>query len=1193
MKKWNLVVGNKPKARVLSVLLAVTMSFSLFGCGQTASDKANSEASAAASEVEEEAKDAASETVTNPSHSSESGKDETVYIVTDASGNPTNITVNDQLKNKDGKASLVDKTDLKDIVNVNGDGSYKENDDGTITWETGSADVYYQGTTDKTLPVTVSLSYQLDGKDIRPEDLAGKSGHVKIRFDYKNTATVREKVGDKEEDVTVPFAMISGAILPMDKFTNVSVTNGKIMGDGQNNIVVGMAFPGLKDALDWENLKEDAKDDEARKKLDDVDIPEYVEIEADVKDFALDMTMTMASSNILSDLGGVDDIDVSSVTDKMNDLQDGTDKLEDGAKKLKNGTSDLKDGVTELADGTSDMKDGTSDLRDGASKLKDGTSDLRDGASDLKDGTSDLVDGASSLKNGTAELKNGASDLKNGTSRLKNGTSDLKSGMKKLSDGAATLKNGTSSLSAGTNDLKDGTEKLSSGAKTLSGGAGTLADGLTKLASATSGLDSKSAGAMESGLSSLVGGLYKVQAGVKTAAGAISDGTDTSSATLIGGLKAMSLLSATNETEAGRANENLDSVISYLNAHQEKDITPADILSARNGLCTQYQTMLGTLTQLGYDTASTPDVSGLAKTLSDKTAAYQKAASAYADAYAAYKTADALASNAADGTSSSASPAKAAVIEDEEDFDKEDQSAAEGSEGRAAGTKTSSDATGHAAEDESTTGNAGTDSTGTAGSKETADGENGGTSPADGTGSVSTESTGSSVSSSASATDSSASGNASSPEAETMQSTEAGGDGLTTQIVTLEDASPEVTSISVDDLKKVSDDAYAAMTKAAAEMADAQTAYTGAIAAQTILDQNPDSVKANIDKFNTILAVYNVTIPEDQKYSVYTPAAGGSSDASGASGSSDPAASGTVTYGKALDSAISAKESVGTIKANESILRQSQQLEMQSLTSLYKTLNGTADQIGTDLNLYKPMLSKASQMIGSLPTLSSGIQSAAAGASQLSAGAQSLASGAAGADAGAAKLQAGAKELDTGAGTLKSGIDSANSGTGNLYDGAVSLDDGAGKLYSGSASLYDGAGSLYNGAVKLNDGAGTLYDGTVDLDNGAGDLYDGVIKLDDGAQDLYDGAKQLLDGSGDLDDGTQKLLDGIVKLNDEGIKKLTDLFGDNVQDAVDRIKAVKNASNDYQTFTEIAPSEDKDAVNTVKFVYRTAAVRAE
>lgn len=1173
MKKWNLVVGNKPKARVLSVLLAVTMSFSLFGCGQTASDKANSEASAAASEVEEEAKDAASETVTNPSHSSESGKDETVYIVTDASGNPTNITVNDQLKNKDGKASLVDKTDLKDIVNVNGDGSYKENDDGTITWETGSADVYYQGTTDKTLPVTVSLSYQLDGKDIRPEDLAGKSGHVKIRFDYKNTATVKEKVGDKEEDVTVPFAMISGAILPMNKFTNVSVTNGKIMGDGQNNIVVGMAFPGLKDALDWENLKKDAKDDEAKKKLDDIDIPEYVEIEADVKDFALDMTMTMASSNILSDFSDVDDIDVSGITDKMNELQDGTDELEDGAKQLKDGTSDLKDGVSELADGTSDMKDGTSDLKDGASKLKDGTSDLKDGASDLKDGTSDLKDGASSLKSGTSELKTGASDLKGGTSKLKDGASTLKSGMQKLADGAATLKNGTSSLSAGTNDLKDGTEKLSSGAKTLSGGAGTLAGGLTELASATSGLDSKSA-AMKSGLTSFVGGLYKVQAGVMTAAGAISDGNeDTSSTTLIGGLNAMSNLTSENQSAAEDADTKLNTVITYLNNHKEKDITTADILSARNGLCTQYQTMLGQLQKLGYYNPDNDSILTLdEKTLTEKTSAYQKAASdyakaasAYADAYATYKAAEAMSSNAAAASSPSAGAKAAAFLWDDEDSESEDESS-ENADSEVASVGTAD-------------GSAGSASTGSTGITNGSEATN-------------TASAASSEAPNTASEDGSASSDSSTAGSSSSQAQSTEESGLTVQTVSQEE-SPEITSTDVDALKRASDAAYSAMTEAATAMAEAQTAYTNAMAAKTIIDQKPDSLKKNIDTFNEVLKTSGMTIPTGKEYLKIT---SGSSDTTGTTESSGTDGTASVTYGNALDSALSAKESVGAIKVNEGILLQSETTENASLKSLYQTLNAVAGpdgQIEKELNKNKSMLSNASNMIDSLPALSSGIKSAADGASTLSAGAKSLASGAAGADAGAAKLQAGAKELDTGAGTLKSGIDSANSGTGNLYDGAVSLDDGAGKLYSGSASLDDGAGSLYNGAVKLNDGAGTLYDGTVDLDNGAGDLYDGVVKLDDGAQDLYNGAMQLLDGSGDLDDGTQKLLDGIIKLNDEGIKKLTELFGDNVQDAVDRIKAVRNAGSDYQTFTEVAPTEDKDAVNTVKFVYRTAAVKAE
>ena len=1150
MKKWNLVVGNKAKAKVLSVLLAVTMSFSLFGCGQTASDKSNEQASAAASEVEAEADAAAAEAKATPSHSSESGKDETVYIVTDASGNPTNITVNDQLKNKDGAATLVDKTDLKDIVNVNGDGSYTENDDGTITWDTESSDVYYQGTTDKTLPVTVSLSYQLDGKDIRPEDLAGKSGHVKIRFDYKNTATVKEKVGGKEEDVTVPFAMISGAILPMDKFTNVSVTNGKIMGDGQNNIVVGMAFPGLKDALDWENLKDDAKDDEARKKLDDVDIPEYVEIEADVKDFALDMTMTMASSNILSDLGDVDDIDVSSVTDKMNDLQDGTDKLEDGAKQLKDGTSDLKDGVSKLADGTSDMKDGTSDLRDGASKLKDGTSDLKDGASDLKDGTSDLKDGAATLKSGTSELKNGASDLKSGTSKLKDGTSDLKSGMQKLADGATTLKNGTSSLSTGANDLKDGTGKLSSGAKTVSDGAGTLADGLGKLASATSGLDSNSAAAMKSGLSSLVGGLYKVQAGVKTAAGAISDGTDNSSTTLIGGLNQMDTPINNIDQEVTNASSSLDSVISYLSADNAQE----SILSLRNKLCDDYNE---NLKKLGCNRFE--QVNGVVTTLGESyntaTNDYQTAASDYASKYGAYMAAAAMSSDSSSSDSSTAaamssdsssvdlSTTAAKVFtptETDEAFDTFSSTASETQPDEKTDAESSSKE--HPSDGVDQTAGSSGDSEGVDYDRASVPSGNG--------------------------MDNDIEDNSGTGE-DDIVSTES------TEVISEEITSTD-TSSDVQQLEAASKEAENTMKDKAAAMAEAQTKYTQAVAAQTVLQ----SLKSNIDSLNDELTQYQaVTINDANRYTSIS--AGTSAD--------DNKDSQSV----ALKAAIAAMSSVSTIKTNADVLQQAKAAEIQGLTSLYQTLNATADQIGTDLNNNKSMLSNASKMIDSLPALHPGIQSAYEGASTLSAGAKSLASGAASADAGAAKLQAGAKELDTGAGTLKSGIDSANSGTGSLYDGATSLDDGAGKLYSGTVSVDDGAGSLYNGTVKLDDGAGTLYDGTVDLDNGAGDLYDGVVKLDDGAQDLYDGAKQLLDGSGDLDDGTQDLLDGIIRLNDEGIRKLTELFGDNVQDAVDRIKAVKNASIDYQTFTEVAPSEDKDAVNTVKFVYRTAAVKAE
>ncbi len=545
MKKWNLVIGKETKARVLSVLLAVTMSMSLFGCGKTASDESAEAASTAAEQVEQET--AEQEKADGVSHSSESGKDETVYVIADAAGSPTKVIVSNQLKNKDGADSLKDTTTLKDITNVNGDGSYKENADGTITWDTdGGADVYYQGTTDKELPVTVKLSYQLDGKDIKPEDLAGKSGHVKIRFEYTNNATKKVKVGDKEEEIKVPFCMTSGAVLPNDTFSNVTVTNGRIINEGKNNIVVGVAFPGLTESLDWDNMKSKAKDEEARKKLDDIDIPESVEIEADVKNFALDMTLTMASSNVLSSFNLTKDIDTSEISDQMDDLQDGMDKLIDGGEDLKDGTGKVKDGASDLNDGAGKLKDGTGDLKDGAGKLKDGTSELKDGAGELADGTQSLADGAGKLQGGAQELANGTTTLKSGSSalvsgveKLKSGTESLNSGVGKLQSGAGTLKAGTASLVENSGKLQAGAEKLDSGADNLNKGVSSLgsnlgtikgysnqlAVGLSTLKQQTSAFNSVDGSKMKTGLGQMIAGLYKLQTVVNSMKSSIGDGS--------------------------------------------------------------------------------------------------------------------------------------------------------------------------------------------------------------------------------------------------------------------------------------------------------------------------------------------------------------------------------------------------------------------------------------------------------------------------------------------------------------------------------------------------------------------------------------------------------------------------------------------------------------------------------------------
>ena len=287
------------------------------------------------------------------------GKDETVYVITDASGEKQNVIVSDWLKNGSSSDIIKDYTTLKDIVNVKGDETYSTNNDGSISWNAEGNDIYYQGTTDAELPVAVKISYQLDGADISAEDLAGKSGHVTIRFDYENNSTKDVMINGKKTTIKTPFAMVSGLELPNDKFSNIQVENGKVISEGDNAFVIGMAFPGLKESLDLDD-DEDLKD-----KIGDIEIPEYVQIEADVTDFSLEMTMTLASSSFLSDLKVDDDGTLDELKDDMNTLQSSAQELVDGTQTLKDGTGDLVSGVNRLKSGSSDLNDGAKQLADG------------------------------------------------------------------------------------------------------------------------------------------------------------------------------------------------------------------------------------------------------------------------------------------------------------------------------------------------------------------------------------------------------------------------------------------------------------------------------------------------------------------------------------------------------------------------------------------------------------------------------------------------------------------------------------------------------------------------------------------------------------------------------------------------------------------------------------------------------------
>lgn len=391
-------------------------------------------------------------------------KDESVYLISDANGNVNKTIVVDHLKNKDKKDTLEDASNLSDIENVKGKEKFTQSGD-KLTWQAGGKDIYYQGTATEEPPVTQKVTYYLDGKEISPEDLAGKSGKVKIRFDYTNTTSYTETVNGEKQTVSVPFAAITGLVLG-DGFENIEVTNGKAEVSDSSSVVLGYALPGLKDSL---GIKDGDLDG-------DVNIPEYMEMTADVENFSMPAAMTFVVN--ASDYVSTDGIDTSDLDDMINDLKDASTQLQDGSKTLAEGTDTLSDGLSTLQSKLGTFVSGVGTLKSGLKTYTDGVSTLSGGLNTLGNSTGALVSGADKLNSGAGQLASGSATLKDGLKSYTDGANGLAKGASDLDAGIGTLAEKSGTLVDGATKLDDGASQLSASASSINEGIKSLDTGL-------------------------------------------------------------------------------------------------------------------------------------------------------------------------------------------------------------------------------------------------------------------------------------------------------------------------------------------------------------------------------------------------------------------------------------------------------------------------------------------------------------------------------------------------------------------------------------------------------------------------------------------------------------------------------------------------------------------------------------------
>ena len=326
------------------------------------------------------------ETTINASAEAETSKDETVYVLAGADGTVQKIIVSDWIKNAMAADSLEDKTELSDIENIKGDESFTLGGDNSCVWDAQGNDIYYQGNIEKELPVQMSVCYTLDGQAIAPEALAGQSGHVTIRFDYQNMQYEEVLLDGKTEKIYVPFTMLTGMLLDTEVFRNVTISNGKLINDRDRIAVVGIAFPGLQEDLAISKEK--------------LDIPDYVEISADVENFEMGMTMTLATTELFGAIDS-DKLDLHELSDAMAELTDAMDQLMDGS-------SQLYDGLCTLLEKSGDLVSGINKLAEGAAQLKAGAESLDSGAAQLQASAAQLSSGLNTLNANSSSLNGGA-----------------------------------------------------------------------------------------------------------------------------------------------------------------------------------------------------------------------------------------------------------------------------------------------------------------------------------------------------------------------------------------------------------------------------------------------------------------------------------------------------------------------------------------------------------------------------------------------------------------------------------------------------------------------------------------------------------------------------------------------------------------------------------------------------------------
>ena len=351
-------------------------------------------------------------------------KDETVYSKIDSNGNNYNTIVNDHIINDEQEQLINDISDLLNIKNVNGDEEFSQ-DGNNLAWHAEESDIYYQGESQKELPIECNVKYELDGNEITASELVGKNGKVKITIEYINKDAHTVNINGKDQTLYTPFVVVCGTIIDNNNNRNIEITNGKTIDDGSKTTVIGISLPGLQESL---NISKDK-----------IDIPNTIEITMDSTDFELNNIVTYVTPKVLEE----NDMELFKKLDKIynqvDTLQSSSKQIEEGANSLKEGTATYSEKSQEFNNAVEQVSKGVSSVNQNYSKIDAGISSLNDSSATLESGAKSVSEGTLAVSENLQTISSKLTELQTGTQSLKQGEVQLEAGLDQIITSVSTI----------------------------------------------------------------------------------------------------------------------------------------------------------------------------------------------------------------------------------------------------------------------------------------------------------------------------------------------------------------------------------------------------------------------------------------------------------------------------------------------------------------------------------------------------------------------------------------------------------------------------------------------------------------------------------------------------------------------------------------------------------------------------------